>query len=203
MKKNISIFLLICSATLYTSVNADECNQSCKITDAPAPALTEYFTNIETLIENVLEALSEAESNPANTTQEERNRVIASLNETLSFANHFWSFDFTIALPITNEIPQVVKRDHEKIMQINEKLTRILETSEKRGTAGIRIENACEGVLNCTFTNGPARMYLTEMIKNNDAIAELYRASILDKVFIVEQSGFILVSNDFTAQIQE
>lgn len=203
MKKTLSIIFSLFFLIGISPVGAEECNQSCKITDGPAPALTEYFTNVETLMQNVLEILSEAEKNPSNTTKEERNRVISSLNETLSFANHFGSFDFTIALPITNEVPQVVKRDHQAIQQISEKLTRVLETSEKRGTAGTLIENACEGVLNCSFPDGPARMYLTEMIKNNDKIAELYRASIMDKTFIAESEWFILVADDFTGQIEE
>lgn len=54
------------------------------------------------------------------------------MNALLSFKNHFSSFDFKITLPVTNEVPPVVKRDHQKLEQISEKLTRLLETTEKR-----------------------------------------------------------------------
>lgn len=73
------------------------------------------------------------------------------MNALLSFKNYFSSFDFKISLPVTNEVPPVVKRDHQKLEQITEKLTRILETTEKRGKGAAKIENICDGIAHCTL----------------------------------------------------
>jgi hypothetical protein len=63
MKKNILYIIpIIITLTLSNQVSADECSQSCKIADAPAPALTEYLTNLSSIKSNILDTLSEAES---------------------------------------------------------------------------------------------------------------------------------------------
>lgn len=90
----MKVFLLLLSVciTLLAStrgVFADDCSQSCKIQDAPAPALTEYFTNMDTLIQNLVETLSEAEAKPEANKKNERMKVLGSLNSTLSFGKHF------------------------------------------------------------------------------------------------------------------
>lgn len=203
MKKKYLTLLFLIFLLSSPKVGAEECDQSCKIQDGPAPALTEYFTNIETLTSNILEGLSNAEKDSTDITDGERTRVLGSLNQTLSFANHFGSFDFHIALPITNEVPQVVKRDHQKIEQYSERLTSILETAEKRGSATVIIEDICSGVSQCNLPDNTARMHLINMIKNNDAVAQLYRASIMDKSYIAEREWLLFVANDFVSQIEE
>lgn len=52
MKKKIfTLFVtFLCLGGFSGVFAADDCTQSCKIQDGPAPALTEYFTNIDTLI---------------------------------------------------------------------------------------------------------------------------------------------------------
>jgi len=62
--KNILFYISLLSLLILPSINvsADECSQSCRISDAPAPALTEYFTNLETIKANILEGLSDAGS---------------------------------------------------------------------------------------------------------------------------------------------
>lgn len=196
------ILLIFFTVTLVPSVTADECSQSCQISDAPAPALTEYFTNIEKATNNILDALSEAEPSENRNRSNERNRVMASFNSILSFWDFFGSFDFNISLPITNEVPQEVKRDHRRIERETEKLEKILETSEKRNIAGVSVENVCDGVSYCELSDWSARDFLVELIKNNQKIAQLYRASILDKPFLQADQEIIIVSDDFVSQIQ-
>jgi len=62
MKKFFYVLPILFLIWLNTHSFADECSNSCQISDAPAPALTEYFTNIETLQSNIIEALWEVES---------------------------------------------------------------------------------------------------------------------------------------------
>jgi len=207
MKK---IFLILCSLSfLFASVYAQECSKTCKIADSPAPALTEYFTNIETVSSNILDALSTASSewedeNTKRSIKSERNGIIASLNSLLSFWNHFSSFDFNISLPITNEVPTEVKRDHTRLQKETEKLSQVLQRSEKRNIAWKIVPNICSGVSNCSFSeNMSARNILVEIIGNNEKITELYRGSILDKAYGTLDDTYILVSDDFRGQIEE
>jgi hypothetical protein len=57
MKKYTLYIFTAILLILPLKVSADECSQSCKISDAPAPALTEYLTNLSVVKANLLEAL--------------------------------------------------------------------------------------------------------------------------------------------------
>lgn len=202
MKKIILTFLAFSfsSVLLY----AEECSDTCKISDAPAPALTEYFTNVESVTANVVDALSTATSDISSDQRRERNSVIAGFNSLFSFSNYFSSFDFNISLPITNDVPPEVKRDHERLERKTEELTSILTRSEKRNIAWIVVPNICSGVSHCDFSETEsARDIITRIIWNNEQIIELYRSSILDKAYGTIDDRYTLVSDDFRGQIEE
>lgn len=201
----ISLFFLI-SATGYSS----DCSSSCKIADAPAPALTEYFANIQAIQSNIINALNDAES---DITVEKTNtdidslsawkRLLQSLNSLLNFNDHFSSFDYKISLPITNEVPNEVKRDHRMLENIDSKLSSILETMSRRNISWVSHENICDGVSYCDINDVSIRWALILIIKNNREIIRLYETSILDKAYLAENRNFILVANDFEKQLQE
>jgi len=54
-----NFFILFLAIGTPYSLYANTC-QACKITDAPAPVLTEYIKNIEEIESNILSAASEA-----------------------------------------------------------------------------------------------------------------------------------------------
>ncbi len=203
MKKNI-LYILISSSLFFIPgyIWASECSKTCKIEDAPAPALTEYLTNVGIVTDTILDALWEADATDDKNKKSEKKRVLAGMNSILSFGDYFGSFDFKISLPITNEVPQEVKRDHAHIERETEKLSRILKTAEKRGIAGVEVENACQWASNCSLPPATAQELLSQLIKNNQKIAQLYRASILEKPTLILERDFILVSQDFVAQIE-
>jgi len=217
MKKNyyIILFLLFFFKTI-SFVWAEQCSNSCQISDAPAPALTEYFTNIQTLQTNILEALSDAQSEISEDKEESSQvyaeweellntwkRLLQSINGLLSFNDYFWSFDYKVVLPITNEVPNEVKRDHRKLESISERLNNMLETAHRRNTVWAKSDNICDGVSYCEIWEVDMWTVLTIAIKNNREIIRLYESSILDKAYLAENRNFILVSTDFEAQIQE
>ena len=219
MKKYIYILIIIYFICFAKGLHANECSSSCKIADAPAPALTEYFTNIQTLQSNILEVLSDAESQIPEARSEswsgsqiqaagERSmnawkRLLQRLNGMLNFNDYFWSFDFKIALPITNQVPNEVKRDHRKLENISEQLTNILETSTRRNTSWTESTSICDGVSYCDIWEISMWNVLVLAIANNREIIRLYESSILDKAFLAENRNFILTSTDFEWQIQE
>ncbi len=217
MKKYFYILLLILFICIFQKWFADECSNSCQISDAPAPVLTEYFTNVETLQSNILEVLSDAESNITENESNESSqfkaqweaalnaskRLLQTINSLLSFNDYNGSFDFKIALPITNEVPNEVKRDHRKLEDISKRLTNILESSTRRNTSGTKSDIFCDDIDGCNLGEISVWQALTTAIKNNREIIRLYESSILDKAFLAENRNFILVSPDFESQMQE
>jgi len=223
MKKFFYVLPILFLIWLNTHSFADECSNSCQISDAPAPALTEYFTNIETLQSNIIEALWEVESeisiSPEDDSDEPQSfsqpraewewvlnrsrQLLQTFNSLLNFNDYFGSFDFKIALPITNEVPNEVQRDHRKLETIWERLTSILETSTRRNTSGAQSDTLCDDIDNCPFSEVSIWQTLVRAINNNREIIRLYESSILDKAFLAENRNFILVSDDFESQIQE
>lgn len=132
----------------------------------------------------------------------ERNRVMAAMNSILSFRDYFWSFDYHISLQITNEVPAEVRRDHDRIESQTERLTTILETTSRRWKWHIIVENICEGISHCTLWDLSAQAALTQVIQNNQKVAQLYRASVLERPELANDRNFILVADDFVSQIE-
>lgn len=213
MKKYFYIFWILLISVYLPISYADECSNSCQISDAPAPALTEYFTNIQTFQANILEVLSQAESNivsDSNNIQTDWKsslnvwkRLLQRINWLLSFNDYYGSFDFKIALPITNEVPNEVKRDHRILENISKRLTSILESWSRRNTLWATSDELCNDIADCNI--GEITMWdaITQAIKNNREIIRLYESSILDKAYLATNRNFILVSTDFESQIQE
>lgn len=201
MKKILYIFVMLIVLWKYTY--ADECSQSCKINDGPPPSLEAYFTSLENITNNIMKAANTQWSK--DSAKQERNNVIASLNSILSFGNYFWSFDFKVSLPLTNEIPTVVKRDVKRLEHETEKLTQILIKLEKRHVWGIEVQDICSGVGNCPFDGDEwdLRYFTTEVIKNNSKITEFIQSSILDKGFLSKNYSYFLVPNTFVSEISQ
>lgn len=215
LKGRIQVWIIVSILCIFPITwFADECSNSCLIADAPAPALTEYFTNIETLQSNILELLSSAESNlPAETNSREGSawssslsaskRLLQTMNGLLSFNDYYGSFDFKIALPITNEVPNEVSRDHRRLENISNRLINILESASRRNTLSAQSDAFCENIDNCDLWEITVGTALTIAIKNNREIIRLFESSILDKAYLAENRNFILVSEDFESQLQE
>lgn len=209
MKKYILHTLLLLILYMPNMLEANECSQSCKISDAPAPVLTEYLTNLEVIKSNILSELSQSEKDNSSLGSrqqklENTNRgFLASLSSILSFNDYFWSFDYKISLPITNEIPAQVKRDHDRLERESDILINLLKTSQKRKTSGGIIQDVCSWVSNCNVLDDSAENIITWLIKNNRNIIRLYESSILDKSYLASERDFLIVSSDFESQIQE
>lgn len=196
-----AIIIFFCIIPLW--VFADECSQSCKLSEGGAPVLEKYIQDSENIFGKVLESLSDAESISDESTEQKRNRVMASLNSILSFGEHFGSFDFKISLPMTQEVPSMVERDYKKIEKMSEEFKRVLEQAERRGSAHVEIENICEdgSIPNCNFPLKEARFILIDMIKNNQRILFFIQSSLQDKPELVKDTRFILVEDTFMSEI--
>lgn len=208
-------------ALLFFQVFWNTCDiSSCKVADAPSPLLTQYLENLSEISNSLIEKLSEAEAKideavDTNTAEEKRNpiwieidakntknRVLAAFNSILSFRAHYGSFDFWVSSAMTNEVPKVVKRDHDSLEGETEKLTSLLKKSAHRGSISLKIENICEAVENCNIPDGNAWDILALLINNNKLITQLYQASVLEKPGLEPTENIILVADGFRTEIK-
>lgn len=81
---------IICIYYMSVSVSANECSQTCSISDAPAPALTQYLVNLETAIAHISNSLSSQENDDSSESlATQRDSMLSVLSSTLSFERHF------------------------------------------------------------------------------------------------------------------
>lgn len=201
MKKYI--FILWFFFLSYASTWGNDCTQSCRIYDAPAQILIDYIDNISKLSNNVSQELSTLSNEWLNPISKQVNRVITSLNAGLSFSDYLASFEYYVTYPLSNELPQAIKRDHDLLLTETEKLNKLLQTAIKRGTSHITLANICNGVNHCKLDGQSAQSIITSMIRNTQAISELYRANIIGKPFLQSNKTFILVPEDFNFNLTQ
>ncbi len=205
MNKKILTFFVIIFLSLWIAivwVFADECSQSCNIEDAPAPALTEYFANINQITNNIISWLTQVEQTNSEKRQTQ-NVILWGMNKVLSVWKYYTSFDYTLSLPMTQEIPAQMKRDMKMFDSYSEKLNQILLNATKRGSAAWILTNVCNGVSNCDFQDDTSANIIVKVINNNEQIRDYMRSSILWKSYLADQSTFILTSSDMSSQISE
>lgn len=203
MQRKFFIFLsvFIWGITISpTFTFANECSHTCRIQDSPSPALEQYLNNVSKVVNNVSSAISSSER---ETSSIERNQesILASLSQVINFTGFFSSFDFYVAIPITQEVPYPIRRDHERLQQENERLSRLLESITRRWYGNARVDNPCEGVTDRCNLTGSARYVLTVLLKNNKKITDMYRLSIADNMYLSE-TDFLLVPNNFESEFQ-
>lgn len=199
MKK---ILYILCWFTLsFVGVYGSECSQTCKISDAPAPVLTEYIANLNRIEQNIFNEVSLA---PQNTEiLEKPYSIIQSMNSIMSFNDYFWSFDYHIKTPIFQTIPSQIKRDHDLIQIQTKRLEQILNSTVSRWNGGIVLTDICTGLTNCSIGNINAQNALTELIKNNQEILRFYRSLITDSAFLTSKTNYILVAPNFRAEMSD
>ena len=119
MKKQLLTFF----ALVYTIpflVYADECSQSCKIQDGPASAIVAYLENLNKAVQNTLKS-AKGEKTTSNAKKIQQ-QLTAELSKLTDFGEYFSSFDYHVTVPISNEVPQEVKRDHDLLDKESERL---------------------------------------------------------------------------------
>lgn len=201
-----ALFLLI---ALSKWAYANECSWGCKIADGPSPLLEQYMETSQEISTKVLQAMSEHESESSISSSWSvsektlQKRVIRALNGILSFKEHYGSFDYWVSLGITNEVPAQVKRDHRKLTRFTTKMTETLKKASKRWSTGAKIENVCEWIENCNLPKDvSAGAVITDLIKNNQLIIQLYQASVLEKPALEPTETLKFVGNGFVTEIK-
>lgn len=199
--KKILLILWIILLTL-TQVSASECSQSCKISDAPAPVLTQYISDLQSIQASIIEVLSSGDTNPDGWVSN-GDEILQSMNSILSIWDFVWSFDYYITTPLFQTVPSQVKRDHELILTENKQLMELLQLLVERSQSRVNVWEICSWINNCNLDNTTAQIALTTLMNNNQQILKFYRALITDDEFITADTSFILVEDSFRSQMRD
>ncbi len=173
-------------------------SDDCKIKSSPAPTLLEYLNNVDAVVSNINSSTSSATANNSLWSSA-LNYVVWSLWKIVSLWDIMSWFDFYISLPLTNEVPDEILRDHTRLMEKTEELIDLYKTTVENWYWGVVISNACSWVSNCEL-EWTARQIFSKIIENNNKIIKYYRYIILDKRYILD-SDVQLVPNDFSTEM--
>ena len=204
MKKILYFSIIIILTSITSKVLANECPWNCRIKDGPSPWLERYFGDIDTILWNISSNSRSAWNNNSawRSISRERQRVVWSLNRTLNFWEYYCSFDFFVSLNFTNETPSQVTRDSRRLEQVGERISQILENTERRWNWWVTWENICNWVQNCPFSwSESLRDILVRLAQNNSLILQHFRASILEKP-CAPNLELILVPWNFLSELQ-
>ncbi len=193
MKKILLILWLFFFS--FSQTSASECSRSCKISDGPAPVLTEYISNLHTVRDNIIDIAYDAD--PVWDGNSVKELLLQRLNATMSFSDYFWSFEYYVDLRLDNAFPSQVKRDHDLILGENKRLRGLLKSiSNKTSING----DICRWVTNCSLNSLTTSRALVELITNNQEILRFYRGFITGSAQ-TWNTAFILTWNNFTAEM--
>lgn len=200
MKQKILVLLLL-YFILWGWVFADDCQKSCKIQDGPASVLQTYLNNLDIVIRNTLSEAKGKKTEPSDR-KKIQNEILAQMSKVIDFGSYYSSFDYYVAVPITNEVPEQVKRDHELLNKQTERLTNLLERAIRAWYGEAVVENPCEGVEDSckVLERWNVRGILTALIANNKEIVSFYRFSIVDQRNYAD-ADFILVPDNFEGEM--
>jgi len=197
MKKILLILCLAFSLTSLHGVAFSECDiKTCSIKDSPDEVLTDYLENLWKIIVNVSRGASKWERN-RGTVSSTKSQMLKVTNSVAGFGWYFSSFDYYVALPITNEVPYQIERDHRLLVNQNIILLNTLKTIVRNGQWWVEIEKVCDWVSgSCPFEWQTAQNILSSVIKNHKNIIYFYETSILGNSY-KSANNFVLVPDNF------
>lgn len=196
--RKLSLFTLL---IVFTFVNIFKVGASeCKIKNSPAPTLLEYFKNVDSVLTNIRIARNDG---PINTwrTYAALNYVVWSLWKIVNLWDIMSWFDFYISLPLTNEVPNEILRDHTMLLDKTEELIDLYKSDVSAWYWDIYIEDACSWVDNCVLKWTIKQLY-TKLVDNNKTVTKYYRYIILDKRYILSTDVQFVPSN-FSSEMWE
>jgi len=201
--KKFSLYILcffIGSLSLSWLAFAEECQKTCKIEDGPAPALEQYLNNLNKVINRTLRNAGSGERDDSSARKAQW-EILTQMSKIIDFSGYFSSFDYYVAIPITNEVPQQVKRDHNRLDRETERLSRLLKRAIRSWYGDVYVEDACQDVEWCDL-EWTVRGILTVLLKNNKKIVDYYRLSIVDEKW-QSDADFILVPDNFDGEMEQ
>ena len=194
MKKILLIFLLLTLSFSTKGVFADQCSNSCKIKDTPAPVLQEYIDNNRKIILNISRQLIQ------NNTNSIMKQQWIKIYNSITNWNTFSTGIKMLKINLDWEVPFPVNRDMELLNKEGAFLGKFLQDSISNHSSDSPITNLCNGVDNCNLTDGSAWEILWKIIANHNNITEFYRLSLLWK-----ESSFkwniTLTKTDFKSEL--
>lgn len=214
MKKIVlTIIIFICINPIYTFAD-----WACLIQDKSAEVLLKYIKNNKLIVKNVNKAVWKDKVNTNNQSNDawffEKNAQIVwkdlskAKNDTISIFSQIFNFTwfysyfrYYAVFPISNEVPFQVKRDYKILDRESKWMVEYVKSMDTSWFTDTIVKDACNWVeSNCNLNNKSAKDIITELIKNNDKVLDLYRLTVM---WESDQFNWdlILVDNNFELEI--
>jgi len=174
MKKYILHLCIIVGITLSTSFSwADDCKKSCTIKDQPAPELREYIKTSKNLLGKISAQTSWKGTKTDMSAQLQRlyNYYI------FSWDSYFTRFQYSVLLPLWNEIPPAIHRDYNLIQNEIKYQNDFVSKLAKKWVLQVEVSDICWDIHNCDL-EWPAWDLAFQILANTNKLANLYRLSV-------------------------
>lgn len=208
MKKIVLLLTFLLSLS-YLSVNADECSQSCKLTEWTPEVLENYISNLRIVIWNLTLETQQVEANSwiSKDLKELKSQMIKLYNLTIDWSWYFSYFEFFVVYPISNEYVPEIRRDYQ-ILDIESKwIERYKKALVTRWLSSVEItkEKACKWVenKNCNLEWWNILEVLAEIEKNHEKVKDYFRLSILWKKSQFTWWDIMFVENNFKEELSK
>ncbi|MDD2870668.1 MAG: hypothetical protein PHS49_01650 [Candidatus Gracilibacteria bacterium] len=214
MKKIVlTIIIFICINPIYTFADG-----ACLIQDKSAEVLLKYIKNNKLIVKNVNKAVGKDKVNTNNQSNDAgffeknaqivgkdlskaKNDTISIFSQIFNFTGFYSYFRYYAVFPISNEVPFQVKRDYKILDRESKGMVEYVKSMDTSGFTDTIVKDACNGVeSNCNLNNKSAKDIITELIKNNDKVLDLYRLTVMGESDQFN-GDLILVDNNFELEI--
>lgn len=213
MKKTLLTFLVLIITTSITFAAEEEC----AIKSDTAPVLKEYIKNNKKAREEISKIAKDIKSkekdktsnlNPLNAQWISNFRafLLTTYSKIFNFESYFSYFKYWAIFPISNEIPNEVKRDYRLLDNETDALKRYLNTIGKNNLNNIVIDDICSSInlwVECNLpTKASAWDLIWLLIKNHENVMNMYRNVIMWEASIIWEA-FTLIPEWFEEELKK
>lgn len=202
MKNKISIIWIIFISLLFSPVMTHGSSSSCSIENDTAQSLSNYIKNVRKAVTNTNKSLlGKVDKKDTSKLSVTGNQISRIYNETINWDGYFTDFDYYLAFPMLNDIPQPIQRDLSVLENETEWLRSYLETLVWKGYSWVNLteDEVCSWVQNCNL-QWDAINIIWKIIKNNTQITTLYKQIVtnpwqthsLDTILTIEWSEWFI-----------
>ena len=208
MKKIVLLLTFLLSLS-YLSVNADECSQSCKLTEWTPAVLENYISDLRIVIWNLTLETQQVEANTwiSKDLKELKSQMIGLYNLAIDWSWYFSYFEFFVVYPISNEYVPEIWRDYQMLDIESKWIERYKKALVTRWLSSVEItkEKLCKWVenKNCNLEWWNILEVLAEIEKNHEKVKDYFRLSILWKKWQFTWWDIMFVEKNFKEELSK
>lgn len=181
--KKIITFILFTSILLHISplYAAGDCSNTCKIENTPE-VLIKIIWELRKINRNIDAEVWKLETKKTSLSSINAS-MMKSYNTITNWGWFFSSFEYSVVFPITNSVPDVIKRDQKFIEKEISTLKKSLDKVYKKGLGNEEIGNVCTGIdttyIDCEWKSWKASKLIEGLTQDIYTLDDFYKSSIV------------------------